>query len=79
MSSFLTSWKTSLMGILVVVCTGTSYAELLPPKYAGLLQLLCGVLVGFGIIAAKDANVTNTAAPVQAHVTPPVAELPPAL
>ena len=77
MGNFLASWKTSLAGILVLACTGTTYSDMLPPKYAGLLQLVCGVLIGFGIIAAKDANVTNAPTAVQPHVTPAVSVLPP--
>lgn len=54
------SWRTSVTGTLAVVCAGTDYAELLPEKYRSLLHLTCGVLVAFGLIAAKDKNVSHS-------------------
>ena len=63
----LSSWKTSLMGVLVLVCGGTNYAGVLPEKYNSLLMLFCGVCTAFGLIAAKDGNVSNAQNPGEAQ------------
>ena len=62
----LTNWKTSLMGVLVLACGGTNYAGVLPEKYNSLLMLFCGVCTAFGLIAAKDSNVSNAPVPTEA-------------
>ena len=59
------SWKTTAMGVLVLVCGGTNYAQVLPEQYNSLLMLFCGVCTAFGLIAAKDSNVSNAAQPGQ--------------
>lgn len=60
------NWKTSLMGVLVLVCGGTNFAQVLPEQYNSLLMLFCGVCTAFGLIAAKDSNVSNAEKPVEA-------------
>jgi len=77
MSAFLASSKTNILGILVLLCSGTSYSEVLGPRYSQLLMLVCGVLTAFGLIAAKDANVTNSKDPAAATVVPPMAQATP--
>ena len=77
MWSFLKSIKTTALGIMVIICGGTAYMDWLPEQYAGGIALLCATLVGLGLIAAKDANVTNAAHPVEATKLI-AADLPPA-
>jgi len=60
------SWKTTAMGVLVLVCGGTNYAQVLPEQYNSLLMLFCGVCTAFGLIAAKDSNVSNAPIPAEA-------------
>lgn len=76
MKSFLVSWKTSLMGVLALVCGGTEVAGFLPDKYRGAATGICMVLMSLGLIAAKDANVSNAASPVQPRSTTSTVELP---
>lgn len=57
------SWKTSAMGVLVLLCGGADYAQVFPDKYASLLHLLCGVAVAFGLISAKDGDKSNAPIP----------------
>ncbi len=64
MGSFIASAKTTILGGLVLICTGTNYSGILPEKYNSVLMLVCGVLTAFGLIAAKDANVSNAVNPV---------------
>ena len=64
MGALLASWKTTLVGVLVLICSGTAFAQILPPKYNSLLMLFCGVLTAFGLIAAKDGNVSNAPSPM---------------
>jgi len=65
MGSAFSSIKTTLSGIGVLICSGTSYAGILPEKFNSLLLLICGVLVAFGLIAAKDANKSNALHPTE--------------
>lgn len=58
------SWKTGAIGVLVGICSGTNYAGILPEKYNSLLMLCCGVATAFGLIVAKDANVSNAPTPI---------------
>ena len=69
MSAILSSIRTTVLGVLVLICSGTAYAEVLPAKYQSLLGLLCGVLVAFGLIAAKDANKSNAPTPTATATT----------
>lgn len=59
MKNLLASWKTTLAGVLVMVCTGGAYLEALPEKYGSLIKLACGVAIAFGLIAAKDGDKSN--------------------
>lgn len=63
MGAFFSSMKTTVIGLLITICTGTSFSGVLPEKYNSILMLVCGVLTGFGFIAAKDANVSNAPTP----------------
>lgn len=64
MNAIFASMKTTLLGFLVLICSGTHYTGVLPEKYNSLLLLVCGVATAFGLIAAKDANVSNAQLPV---------------
>lgn len=70
MNTILTSWKTTLAGALVLLCGGTEYFQLLGPKYSNELHAICGLAIAFGLIAAKDGNVSNAPAPTQAAKVP---------
>ena len=68
MGTIFSSMKTTVTGILVLICTGTSVSGVLGDKWNSLLQLICGVLIAFGFIAAKDADVSNAPNPGEANV-----------
>lgn len=76
MWTFLNSIKTTALGVLVLICGGVAFTGVLA-DYNQLLMLVCGSLTGLGLIAAKDANISNApnpAAPVV--VTPELAAKP---
>ena len=55
------SWKTSLLGALALICSGTDMIGILPDKYRGAMTGTCMVLVSLGVIVSKDFNKTNAA------------------
>lgn len=65
MGSMFSSIKTFSMGIGVLLCSGAGYAEILPARFNSLLVLICGVLIAFGLIAAKDADKSNAPHPTE--------------
>ena len=71
MSAFFASAKTTIAGVLVLLCSGATFTGILPDKYSSLVGLFCGVAVAFGLIAAKDANVTNASNPTTPTVVKP--------
>lgn len=68
MGALLASWKTSVLGVLVLICGGTSFSGVLPEKYNALLMFGCSALTAFGLINAKDGNVSNSPIPAAAKV-----------
>jgi hypothetical protein len=52
------NWKTSLAGVLAVVLAGlaVTYPKVFTPE---LVSIIISVLAGFGLIIAKDNNVTG--------------------
>lgn len=67
------SWKTSLLGALALMCSGTELIGLLPEQYKGTMTGVCMVLVSMGVIVAKDYNKTNAAIVTTQTQTVPVA------
>jgi len=61
--AFLKNWKTSIPGALSVVCASAEYFELLPPNYKQSAVAFCALMVGLGLIAAKDADKTGVPVP----------------
>ncbi len=57
------SWKTSLLGGLALVCSGSEVLGVLPEKYQATATGACMILMSLGLIAAKDANKTNAPNP----------------
>ena len=58
---FFTNWKTSVPAILALVCASDSmYFKLLPPEWEAKAGALCTFLVAMGLLAAKDADKTNS-------------------
>lgn len=72
------SWKTGVVGGLTLICGATEIIGMLPEKYSMGLMKVCLTLVGLGLIAAKDSNVSHAPAPVQPTATISAADLPPA-
>lgn len=66
MKAMLMSWKTTLCGILTLICEGSTLT-ILPEKYQAVGHATCTILLAFGLISAKDSNVSN--APVPAEPT----------
>lgn len=67
MSAFLTSAKTTILGFVAVICGGAHLAGMIPDNWMEVVNGICGVLIGLGLIAAKDANVSNAVNPAVAH------------
>ena len=78
MKALLMSWKTTLCGILTLICEGSTLT-ILPEKYQAIGHAVCTILLAFGVISAKDANVTNAAIPVEAQKVPAAAPAPPTI
>ena len=55
------SWKTSVLGALALICSGTDLIGILPDQYRGAMTGTCMVLVSLGVIVSKDFNKTNAA------------------
>lgn len=56
MNYILKNWKTSLVGLVAIV---TTVVETWLPEYRGLLMQATTILIGTGLIAAKDGNKTG--------------------
>ena len=56
MNYILKNWKTSLVGLVASV---TTVVETWLPEYRGLLMQATTILIGTGLIAAKDGNKTG--------------------
>ena len=63
MQAFLSSMKTTVLGFVAVVCGGAHLAGMIPDNWMEVVNGACGILIGFGLIAAKDANVSNAVNP----------------
>ncbi len=63
MKALLVSWKTTMCGVLTLVCEGSTLT-VLPDKYQAMGHAICTTLLAFGVIVAKDGNVSNAAMPV---------------
>ncbi len=66
MKSLMTSWKTTVLGGLAIVCTTSALLDVLPERWRGAAQGVCMILVSLGLIAAKDGNVSHSPSPEQA-------------
>ena len=58
--SMFASWKTAAIGALAVICGGSHLAGLIPDQYVAVVDGVCTVLVGLGLIAAKDGDVSHS-------------------
>ncbi len=56
MKNLLKNWKTTLTGVVAIASV---VAATWMPQYADHVAQLTGVLVGLGLIAAKDGNQTG--------------------
>lgn len=70
MWTYLKSAKTTILGVLVVLCGGITFSGTLE-AYNSVLMLVCAMLTGAGLMASKDANVSNAPNPVAPVVVPP--------
>lgn len=77
LTSLAGSWKTSLLGGLALLCSGSDVLGLLPEKYAHAMSGLCMILVSLGVIAAKDFNKTNAVVATTVPQTVPLSPNPP--
>lgn len=67
MGSIFSSIKTTVIGFVTVICGGAHLAGMIPADYTEVVNGACGVLIGLGLIAAKDANVSNSVNTTGAH------------
>lgn len=67
MESIFSSLKTTVIGFVTVICGGAHLAGVIPENWMEVVNGVCGVLIGFGLIAAKDANVSNSVNTTVAH------------
>lgn len=58
-----TSWKTTLGGIIALI--GPVLPQILPPEFAWVGQAVTSLGVAFGLISARDNNVSSEAAGVK--------------
>lgn len=63
MATLFASWKTTVCGLLTLICAGTALTEALPLQYGQYVHPVCTILLALGLIAAKDANVSNAPNP----------------
>lgn len=64
---FATNWKTSVPALLAAVCASDEYFQLLPEAWGMKATATCTFLLAIGLIAAKDANVSNAPKPAEAQ------------
>ena len=57
------NWKTASAGVVVLLCGGSSYLELLPDDWKTVAGGVCTIAVGLGLIASKDSDKTNSQHP----------------
>lgn len=57
------SWETSVAGYGSLVCGGTALSGIIPEKYNVVLGAICTILIAFGLVRAKDGNVSNAPVP----------------
>lgn len=69
--TYLKSKMTTVLGALVVLCGSVAFTGTLA-EYNAVLMLVCASLTGAGLMAAKDANVSNSPNPVAPVVVPAV-------
>jgi hypothetical protein len=67
MGSIFASIKTTAIGLAVAICGGAHLTGVIPADWLEVINGVCGVLVGLGLVAAKDANVSNAVNPAVAH------------
>ncbi len=70
------SWKTTLLGALALLCSGSELIGLMPEQYRGTMTGVCMILVSTGVIVAKDFNKTNAVqASPQTQTVPAIPEV----
>ncbi len=57
------SWKTSITGIISVICAVIPLVPGVPPEWTHVAQLAGPIILGGGIMLAKDHNVSGTNRP----------------
>ena len=67
--AFAANWKTSIAGLIALLCASDQLIHFLPDVAAQYLLATCGFAVAIGLIAAKDADKSNAAHPTTAAVT----------
>ena len=63
MNAIFSSMKTTAIGFVTVLCGGAHLAGVIPANWIEVVNGACGILIGMGLIAAKDANVSNAVNP----------------
>lgn len=64
---FKTNWKTSVPAVLALMCASDEYFQMLPDAWRMKATATCTFLLAIGLIAAKDANVSNAPNATDAH------------
>lgn len=60
---FFSNWKTGVPGIIALACASDQFFQVLPESISKYLIASCGFAVAVGLIAAKDADKTNSQRP----------------
>jgi len=68
MQIFLRNWKTTVAGMLVLLCGGTTYLDMLPADWARGAMAFCELAIALGLIASKDADKSNAPQPTVAPI-----------
>jgi len=71
------NWTTNIPGTVSALCGLSVYFEMLPSRWRDTAMAFCGLMLSWGVIAAKSANVSNSPDPREAVVVPPAAAVKP--
>lgn len=62
--AFFLNWKTSMPALLAMACVADSeFFKVLPEEYEAVAKSVCTILLALGLLAAKDADKSNSSQP----------------
>lgn len=65
---YFSSWKTTIPALLAMACAADSaFFNMMPEQWEAKASAFCALMLALGLIAAKDADKTNSKETVAAH------------